>query len=82
MMYRRFGHLQARLLLDKQDELRALELRLAHLDELFEHKYPDRNYSRERAHAESEDYRNLLAMIQRSMKEYGKPNPSLHLKHT
>ncbi|TGO84198.1 hypothetical protein BPOR_0536g00060 [Botrytis porri] len=70
MMYRRFGHLQARLLLDKQDELRALELQLAHLDELFETKYPDRNYSRERAHAESEDYKNLLAMMQRNMKEY------------
>ncbi|KAM0124315.1 hypothetical protein ACHAP3_010457 [Botrytis cinerea] len=70
MMYRRFGHLQARLLLDKQDELRALELRLSYMDEVFENKYPDRNYSRERAHAESTDYKNLLAKIERNMKEY------------
>lgn len=72
MMYRRFGHLQARLLLNKQDELRALEVRLADLDEWFENKHPDRNYCRERVHAESIEYRDLLAMIENSMKEYGK----------
>ncbi|APA15046.1 hypothetical protein sscle_14g098160 [Sclerotinia sclerotiorum 1980 UF-70] len=70
MMYRRFGHLQARLLLNKQDELRALEMRLAHLDEWFENEYPDRNYSRERAHTESVDYKDLLAMIEKKIKEY------------
>lgn len=82
MMYRRFGHLQARILLDKQDELRALELRLSYLDEVFENKYPDRNCSRERAHAESTDYKNLLAKIERNMKEYGKLSPLIYLKQT
>lgn len=32
MLYRRFGYLQARLLLDKQDDLRRLEARLDKLD--------------------------------------------------
>lgn len=31
-IYRRFGYLQARLLLDKQDQLRELEERLDHYD--------------------------------------------------
>jgi hypothetical protein len=31
-IYRRFGYLQARLLLDKQDQLRVLEERLDHYD--------------------------------------------------
>lgn len=74
--------MQARLLLDKQDELRALELRLSYMDEVFENKYPDRNYSRERAHAESTDYKNLLAKIERNMKEYGKSNLLMYLKQT
>jgi hypothetical protein len=32
MLYRRFGYLQARLLLDKQDDLRRLEAKLDRLD--------------------------------------------------
>lgn len=33
MIYRRFGYLQARVLLDKQDQLRVLERDLKDLDE-------------------------------------------------
>lgn len=33
MIYRRFGYLQARVLLDKQDQLRVLERDLKELDE-------------------------------------------------
>ncbi|KAF7921889.1 uncharacterized protein EAE97_011180 [Botrytis byssoidea] len=70
MMYRRFGHLQARLLLDKQDELRALESQLAHMDQWFEKNFPERNYSRERIHIESGEYKELLGTIEKRMKEY------------
>ncbi|KAB8289845.1 hypothetical protein EYC80_010477 [Monilinia laxa] len=34
MLYRRFGHLQARILLNKQDELRELEFQLNHIDKI------------------------------------------------
>lgn len=33
MIYRRFGYLQARVLLDKQDKMRLLEQELDHFDE-------------------------------------------------
>lgn len=75
MVYRRFGHLQARLILNKQDELRALEERLAHLDQWFEKNHPNRNYCRERVQVESKDYKDLLDTIEDKMKEYGKSNP-------
>lgn len=40
MMYRKFGYLQARILLDRQDQLRDWEVKLAELDEELEAKRP------------------------------------------
>lgn len=71
MIYRRFGHLQARILLNKQDELRQLWAQLKDLDEFFGIKYPSRLYCRERCDAECEDYKKLLTLIEQKYNEYG-----------
>ena len=42
MIYRRFGYLQSRLILVKQDELRLLEQKLDAVDKADMYDYPDR----------------------------------------
>ncbi|TGO26303.1 hypothetical protein BPAE_0062g00240 [Botrytis paeoniae] len=64
MLYRRFGHLQARLLLHKQDELRAQEERLFKLDEIYKRNDPERHRSRAQDNAKSLDHKNLLDSIE------------------
>ncbi|KAF5871507.1 uncharacterized protein Bfra_008026 [Botrytis fragariae] len=70
MLYRRFGHLQARILLNKQDELRELEDRLAHIDRCYARRWPARLRSRDVCNAESNDLKGILEAVEEKYKEY------------
>lgn len=70
MLYRRFGFLQSRLLLNKQDELRELEKDLDRLDKYDEMNNPGILRSRERDGAEKGKRKGLLREIERTFKEY------------
>jgi len=75
MLYRRFGYLQARLLLDRQDELRALELRLDRLDTTDANNKPDGpNMLRSRAYnaVTNPARKRLLDEIEAKFKDYGR----------
>lgn len=67
MLYRRFGFLQARLLLNKQDQLRALEEQLDDLD-----KDDDEEYLKSRELDDADETRRskLLLKIEKKFKEY------------
>lgn len=71
MLYRRFGHLQARILLNKQDELRELESQLNHIDKVYAQRWPARLRSRDICNAECNDHRDVLLLIEEKYKEYG-----------
>jgi len=71
MLYRRFGYLQSRILLYKQDELRGLERQLDNLDKLDAEIRPKMLKSRERDDAENHERRNLILKISGLWKEYG-----------
>lgn len=71
MIYRRFGFLQARLLLNKQDELRELEKDLDRLDKVDERKDPSLLKSREKDDAANGRRKKLLYDIEEKFKEYG-----------
>ena len=71
MLYRRFGYLQARILLYKQDELRVSERQLDHLDSVDAKNRPNKLRSRERDDADNEDRRKLILKITDLWKEYG-----------
>ena len=67
MLYRRFGYLQARLLLDKQDELRLLEEELDAYDRQHEpfltsRKLPDEEIAPRKA---------LFDRVEQSFNAYG-----------
>lgn len=73
MLYRRFGYLQSRILLRKQDELRALEERLDRLDQKDNEDEKTRRFLKSR---DLDDKRNgprkvLLETIETKFKEYG-----------
>jgi len=68
MLYRRFGFLQARVLLYKQDELRALENRLDRLDKFHAKKGPAILQSRDN---DDEFRKKLMHEITTQFKEYG-----------
>ncbi|TVY85009.1 hypothetical protein LSUE1_G003434 [Lachnellula suecica] len=70
MLYRRFGFLQARLLLYKQDELRELEGTLDRLDKVDEKTRPDMLQSREQDDADDTFRKNLMHEIEETFKEY------------
>lgn len=70
MLYRRFGFLQTRLLLNKQDELRELEKDLDRLDKYDEMNNPGILRSRERDWAEKGKRKALLQDIAKTFKEY------------
>lgn len=71
MVYRRFGFLQARLLLNKQDELRELEDDLDLTDGFDVVRDPRSLKSRERDTAQNTPRRRVLADIEVKFKEYG-----------
>ena len=79
MIYRRFGLLHARLLLNKQDELRKLEEDLYTMDKRDDRSEPTRIYLQcatddiERKYPEERQSRqNLLQQIETKDLEYGK----------
>jgi hypothetical protein len=68
MLYRRFGFLQARLLLNKQDQLRALEEELDDIDKDDNVRYLK---SRDMDDADERPRTRLLQEIETKFKEYG-----------
>lgn len=70
MLYRRFGFLQSRLLLNKQDELRKLEKDLDRMDKVDQKNDPGILRSRERDDAENGHRKKLLCEIEKKFKEY------------
>jgi hypothetical protein len=70
MLYRRFGFLQARLLLNKQDQLRALEEQLDEIDRGDDEEYLT---SRDMDDADERPRSKLLKKIETKFKEYGMP---------
>jgi hypothetical protein len=71
MLYRRFGFLQARILLYKQDELRALEGELDDLDRKHEKDKPSWLLSREKDDALGGKRKQLISQIEEKFKDYG-----------
>lgn len=70
-MYRRFGYLQARLLLDKQDQLRRLEERLERLDEKVTESDPDRLCTRDLSGDDAVAHESLMKTIEENYCSYG-----------
>lgn len=68
MLYRRFGFLQARLLLNKQDQLRALEEQLDQIDSVDDEEHLK---SRDMDDADETRRTKLLKKIEVKFKEYG-----------
>ena len=79
-MYRRFGFLQSRLLLDKQDELRELEEALDRVDRREANADPKRPMTRDLPREEVQSRRRLLSAIEEKFCSYGKRQPSLNVK--
>ncbi|CZS93270.1 uncharacterized protein RAG0_03637 [Rhynchosporium agropyri] len=70
MLYRRFGFLQARILLNKQDQLRELETMLDNLDQSHKHSDSIRLRSREHDEAEGPERSKLFREIEENFKQY------------
>ena len=68
MVYRRYGYLQSRILLEKQDELRLLEEQLDAIDKSEMHKRPHKLFGRKH---QGEERKGLLAQIEVTFCEYG-----------
>lgn len=75
MLYRRFGYLQSRILLHKQDELRALEEQLDRLDrkDAADPKTRRLLQSRDLDDNSNSPRKSLLKTIETAYKEYGMP---------
>jgi hypothetical protein len=71
MIYRRFGFISARLLLDHQDRLRLLEEDLDELDQEDAEHHPNRNLTRDLSDEDSRERRELLVRIKTEYCEYG-----------
>lgn len=69
MVYRKFGFLQAQILLDKQKELRELEIELGQIDAEGQRLDPRYLYSLAGTSAERKD---IICEIEQKFKEYGK----------
>lgn len=77
MLYRRFGFVQARVLLEKQDELRLLEERLDDLDKAMRRKDEDSLRTRDLSEEDGRPRKELLGKIETKSCEYG--NRKYHL---
>ena len=71
MVYRRFGYLQSRLLLEKQDQLRTLEGQLDRLDARDGREAPDNLTRRNLSEEDAAPRRDLFAKIEEKFREYG-----------
>src|SRR5438552_8863712 len=72
MIYRRFGYIQARLLLEKQDEMRQLEEKLDMLYRYDESHHQESIMTRDLDEEESNPRRTVLKTIEERFCEYGK----------
>jgi hypothetical protein len=80
MVYRRFGFLSTRLLLDQQDRLRLLEEELDEIDQDDDKNNHNRNTTRDLSEEDSQERGNLLLRIKKEYSEYGIAKPSdIHL---
>ncbi len=76
MMFRRFRHFSARLILEKQDDIRIIETELRELDEADSSPTPDGKPSRKwktrhrQDRREAEKRRKLFARAEKAYKEY------------
>lgn len=77
MLYRRFGFLQTRLLLNKQEEMRVLERRLYHIDRYYGRNEPARLRSHDICNAIDDDHKNIVVEIEKKYNEYGKHDLTL-----
>ena len=71
MLYRRFGFLQARLLLDKQDELRTLEKSLDEMDYITSRTEPHKLRTRDLEEEDAKPHKAMLQRIEKAFCEYG-----------
>jgi predicted phage tail protein len=76
-IYRRFGYLQSRLLLNRQDELRALEVKLNRMERVMMKKDEDSLCTRNVAGADAQVHRDLLDKIETKFCSYGIAQKSL-----
>jgi hypothetical protein len=72
MIFRRFGYLQSRLILDKQDQLHRLEERLDAQDDEFEIKRPGAGRARDIPKGLAKQRGELLSEIEKTFCEYCK----------
>ncbi|KAF2236189.1 hypothetical protein EV356DRAFT_498626 [Viridothelium virens] len=70
MVYRRFGYLQSRLLLEKQDELRKLETTLDEWDERDGKQDPDKVNRRDLSEEDAAPRRALFVQIEEKFRDY------------
>jgi hypothetical protein len=71
MIYRRFGFLSTRLLLNQQDKLRLLEEELDEIDQDDDEKNSNRNITRDLPEEDSKERQELLVKIKVEYCEYG-----------
>jgi hypothetical protein len=67
-LYRRHGYLQSRILLEKQDQLRCLELELDDLDRNDKYDDPDSLFTRQ---AQGDRRKRILKDAESTFREYG-----------
>jgi len=75
MIYRRFGYLQSRLLLEKQDELRVLEEELDILDAQMNNKRPADLTTTDLPEAIAGPRKSLMERIEKTFCDYCKSIP-------
>ncbi|TVY21064.1 hypothetical protein LARI1_G001244 [Lachnellula arida] len=78
LLYRRFGYLQARLLLHKQDQLRELEVELNDWDKIDEVRAPRWLRSREMGDVKNTKRKELLEHIEKMFLEYSQLLTTAH----
>jgi len=71
MVYRRFGSIQSRLLLEKQDDLRKLEEKLDKYDEHVQRTQPINLQTRDLSEEDAAPRKLLTEKIERKFCEYG-----------
>ena len=71
MIYRRFGYVQGRLLLEKQDELRKLEQRLEKYDKQVEKKCSINLMTRDLPPDDTESRKEIMDKLEQRFCEYG-----------
>jgi len=72
MVYRRFGYVQARLLLEKQDELRRLEQKLDSYDKKVQKARPINLMTLDLRPEDAAQRKEIMDKLERKFCEYGK----------